>query len=114
MEKIKPDLNDLENSVPEFLLKNYKVFSVYHGEAVHALWDIPGFKMLAWTHNVKYLLYDPENNILLSWIEGDIYVDRDPTPEDIDESLQYYPKAEVSLGEKYDRRFSRGEKNGEN
>ena len=92
-------------------LQNYTdLYSVYRSDNVRALVELrefEGFSWLAWTTNVRYLLYSKKRNILLEDVEGDIYFEENPTEETIEEYVQQYPKAEVSIGEKYDSRFDR-------
>lgn len=64
-----------------------------------------GFEHLAWTPRVRHLYYNPEIDVLIKDIEGDLFYIENPTDEYLDECLSHYPKAEVSVGEKYDSRF---------
>ena len=84
--------------------------TIYRSDRVDDLWSLTdrGFEPLAWTPNVRYLLYNKEKGILIHDVEGDIYIWKDPTEEIIRERVEEYPKAEVSVGEKYDSRFERG------
>ena len=96
--------------LPECLQSYVDLYSVYRTDNKRALVKLresEGFSWLAWTTNVRYLLYSREKDILLEDIEGDIYFEEDPSEETIEEAIQQYPKAEVSLGEKYDSRFDR-------
>ena len=69
------------------------------------LTDIEVFEPLAWTGRVRRLTYNKEADLRVSELEGDHYIWKNPTDEKIKEEIQKYPKAEVSLGEKYDSRF---------
>jgi len=96
--------------LPKCLQEYEDLYSVYRSDNKRALVDIgeeEGFSWLAWTPNVRYLLYSKEEDILLEDVEGDIYFEEDPSKETIEEYVQQYPKAEVSIGEKYDSRFDR-------
>ena len=96
--------------LPECLQDYVNLYSVYRSDNKRALVNISeetGFSWLAWTPNVRYLLYNKEKGILLEDVEGDIYFEENPTDETLEEAIQQYPKAEVSLGEKYDSRFDR-------
>jgi len=89
--------------------KESGIESVYHGEQTDALTKLRkiGFKSLAWTPNVRYHYYNPEEKLLIKWIEGDLYLIENPTEITIDKEMRSYPKAEVSHGEKYDSRFDK-------
>ncbi len=89
------ELNDKVVTVLEFT--DGKILSPYRSESVDALWSLEdiGYKPLAWTPNVRYLLYNKEDNVILQDVEGDIYFYFNPSKEKIDELLQEYPKAEV-------------------
>ena len=80
---------------------------IYRSDRVDSLWKLKnkGFEILAWTPNVRYLLFNPKKRILISDIEGDLYIYKNPTKETLENKIQKYPKGEVSLGEKYDSRF---------
>lgn len=69
-----------------------------------------GFEHLAWTPNVRFLLYNPKEDLMLEDIEGDLVIWENPSDETIEEEVQEFPKAEVSVGEKYDSRFERQKK----
>jgi len=91
--------------------KDSGINSVYRSDqkkALNKLRDI-GFKPMAWTPNVRYLFYNPNEEILIKDVEGDLFIYENPTQETLEEEIQNYPKAEVSIGEKYDSRFNRGE-----
>ena len=79
----------------------------YRSDRVDSLWQLKnkGFEILAWTPNVRYLLFHPKKRILISDIEGELYIYKNPTKETLENKIQEYPQAEVSLGEKYDSRF---------
>jgi len=83
--------------------------TIYRSDRVDDLWSLTdrGFEPLAWTPNVRYLFYNKDRGILVHDVEGDLYVWKDPTEETIRERVEEYPKAEVSIGEKYDSRFDR-------
>jgi len=83
---------------------------IYRSDRVDDLWSLTdrGFEPLAWTPNVRYLFYNKDRGILIHDVEGDLYIWKDPTEETIRERVEEYPKAEVSIGEKYDSRFDRG------
>lgn len=88
--------------------KDLGIKSVYRSDKTKALNKLEkiGFKPLAWTPNVRYLYYNPKIDLLIKEIEGDLFVIDKPTKEYLDKCLSHYPKAEVSLGEKYDSRFN--------
>jgi len=83
---------------------------VFRSDRVDELWSLTdkGFKPLAWTPNVRYLLYNEERGILIHDVEGDLYIWKDPSEELIGKQVEQYPKMEVSVGEKYDSRFDWG------
>ncbi|MCF7889758.1 hypothetical protein K9M78_00900 [Candidatus Bipolaricaulota bacterium] len=96
--------------LPKCLQEYENLYSVYRTEnkrGLIRLQEEQGFQWLAWTPNVRYLLYNPDKEILLKDVEGDIYVEENLNGETLEEEIQQYPKAEVSLGEKYDSRFAR-------
>lgn len=65
-----------------------------------------GYSAIAYTPPVKYAYYNEEKDILVTDTEGDIKVVENPTDDYLNETLSYYPKAEVTgTGEKYDNRF---------
>jgi hypothetical protein len=79
--------------------------TVYKSDLEKQLRNLDRFISLAWSGIVRHLHYDPEENVLLHEIEGDLILWKDPSEEKIEEEVQKYPKAEVALGEKYDGRF---------
>jgi hypothetical protein len=79
--------------------------TIYHSELFQQIRELDNFKALAWTPNVRQLYYNREKNLLLSNIEGDLFLYQNPDKAIIVEEVQKYPKAEVALGEKYDSRF---------
>jgi hypothetical protein len=87
--------------------KESGINSVYHGEQTDSLRQLEGigFKPLAWTPNVRYHYYNPDEDLLIKWIEGDLFLIENPTEKTIEEEIRAYPKAEVCHGEKYDSRF---------
>jgi len=98
----------LEEVVEEHDLQPLSL-EVYRSDRVDDLWSLTkrGFEPLAWTPYVRYLLYNKDRGILIHDVEGDLYIWKDPTEETIRDRVQEYPKAEVSIGEKYDSRFDR-------
>lgn len=102
------EYKNLRKPIPQILdYTNGKILSPFRSDSVKALWSLKdlGFSMLAWTPNVRYMLYDPKENILIQDTEGDIDIIFNPTEKYLNERLQKYPKMEVSTGEKYDSRF---------
>lgn len=109
LKKVDFRYEDLPEPIPQLLeFTEGKILSPYRSENTKALWSLGdlNYKPLAWTPNIRYLLYNLEDNIILEDIEGDIYIILNPTKEKINELCQQYPKGEVSLGEKYDNRFN--------
>jgi len=100
---------ELSEIVDEYDLQPLSV-EIFRSDRVDELWSLTdkGFRPLAWTPNVRYLLYDEERGILIHDVEGDIYIWKDPSEELIGEQVEQYPKMEVSVGEKYDIRFDWG------
>lgn len=84
--------------------------SVYRSDQTEALNKLRriGFQPLAWTPNIRHLYYHSRENIIIKDVEGDLFLIENPTDEEIEKEVQQYPKAEVSLGEKYDSRFKKG------
>lgn len=110
VKKLKADaMGDLEQIKYQYPSLRGISPSLYRSERVDSLWQLTdkGFKPLAWTPNVRYLFYNPKKDLLVSDIEGDLRVWENPTKDIIEREVQQYPMMEVSLGEKYDRRFKR-------
>jgi len=83
--------------------------SIYRSDQEKQLRNLEGYKHLAWTPKIRHLYYNKQDDILVKDLEGDIYIWKNPSKETIEEQVQQWPKAEVSVGEKYDTRFNRGE-----
>lgn len=104
------EYENLREPIPQILdFTDGKILSPFRSDSVKALWSLKdlGFTMLAWTPNVRYMLYNSDDNILIQDTEGDIDITFNPTRKYLNERLQNYPKGEVSTGEKYDSRFKR-------
>ncbi len=88
-------------------IKPLKNRSVYRSDQEKSMWDLTdqGFEPLAWTPGVKYLFYNPKKDLLVKDVEGDLFITENPSKNKIIKEIQQFPKAEVSLGEKYDPRF---------
>jgi hypothetical protein len=79
--------------------------TTYNSELFNQIRQLDGFKPLCWTPRVRQLYYDSERQLLLSNVEGDLRLWRNPDEGTIEGEVQKYPKPEVSLGEKFDSRF---------
>ncbi len=79
----------------------------YKSDFEEALWNLEGYKPLAWSGNIRSLFYNPKKGILIEEVEGDITIYKNPSESTIENLVQTYPKGEVSLGERYDSRFER-------
>lgn len=84
--------------------------SVYRSDQEKQLRHMTGFEHLAWTSKVRHLYYNPEKELLVKDVEGDLFVWKNPSEKTIEKQVQEWPKAEVSLGEKYDSRFNKSDK----
>lgn len=77
----------------------------FRSDQEKTLRELEDFQHLAWTPRVRHLYYNPEQGVLVKDVEGDIFVWFFPSKDTIEEQVQDWPKAEVSLGERYDSRF---------
>lgn len=98
-------LNKLRNkNLPDQVQNLYNSF--YRSDQEKQLRNLKGFQPLAWTPRVRHLYYNKKQNILVKDLEGDLYIWKNPSKETLEKQIQQWPKAEVSLGEKYDSRFN--------
>jgi hypothetical protein len=81
--------------------------SPFRSDQEKKLRELEGFKHLAWTPRIRHLYYNLEKEIMVKDVEGDFFVWKNPIKKTIEKQVQEWPKAEVSLGEKYDSRFNR-------
>jgi len=79
--------------------------TIYDSELFNQIRQLDGFRPLAWTPNVRQLYYDSDRQLLLSNVEGELTLWKNPDESTIEREVQKYPKPEVSLGEKFDSRF---------
>lgn len=81
----------------------------YRQNRIDDLWNLTneGYEPLAWTPNIHYLFYNPKRDILIKDVEGDLTIWKNPSDSLIEREVKKFPKAEVSVGEKFDSRFSK-------
>jgi len=80
--------------------------SMYRSDQEKQLRNLEGYKHLAWTPRIRHLYYNPEQDILVKDLEGDVYIWKNSSDETIEKQVQEWPKAEVAVGEKFDSRFN--------
>jgi len=80
--------------------------SMYRSDQKKQLRNLEGYKHLAWTPRIRHLYYNPEQDILVKDLEGDVYIWKNTSDETIEKQVQEWPKAEVAVGEKFDSRFN--------